>query len=256
MRDFSHLNTGRFSGLRIWGLVTIFSMIMGGAIAFFVFYFSVKEVIIHKDENDLNIRHGEILQMLQLVKGKNLFILSEDFLEKQLQIRFPELDSVIIEKDYPQTLRVQVKTSPIVLRLVYSVEGELEKFRGYIGEKGRFFINGDDSVFTVYEQNTRKDFIQPLDKIFKKEEISEIFEGKKMLEAVTKRKIVSADLLKNAQEIHFVDEKDIRYWLFLGKDFDVQISKLERTLQEKNIYEKPLLYVDLRIGRKVIYKNK
>lgn len=256
MRDFSHLNTGRFSGVPLWGLVTLFSMIVGGGIAFFIFYFSVGKIAIHKDEADFNLQHGKIRQMLELVKGENLFILSSEFLEKQIQIRFPELDSVIVEKDYPQTLRIQVKTSPVVLRLVYSIENDERKFFGYIGQKGRFFENGDAGVFTVYEEDIRENIIAPLEVIFSEEEISGIFEGKTRLEEVTKRSIVSAKLLKHAQEIHFVDDQEVVYWFFLGKKFETQIEKLERTLQEKNIYEAPLLYIDLRIGRKIIYKNK
>ena len=256
MRDFSHLNTGKFSGLRIWGMVILFSMVVGGGFAFFLFYFSVNSIVIHKEKDDLNIQNGKMLQMLELVKGENLFILSNEFLEKQIQIRFPELEYVDVQKKYPSTIEVSAKTSPLVLKLVYSVKGEEDQFFGFIGEKGRFFENGSDDIFTVYDQDERDSFIMHLDPIFTPEEVSEMLEGKKMLESVTKRKIVSAKVLRDAQEIHFVDEQKVDYWFFLGKSFDQQVEKLGRTLQEKNIYEFPLLYIDLRIGRKVIYKNK
>ncbi len=256
MKDFSHLNTGKFSGSRILGLVILSSMVLGGVTAFFLFYFSVSKIIIHKDENDLNLQHGKILQMLEFVKGENLFILSGEFLEKQIKIRFPELDSVIVEKDFPDTLRVQVETPPVVLRLGYFLGEEDLKYEGFIGENGRFFLNGDESVFTVHEQDVREALISPLSIIFSASDISGILGGRKRLEEVTGREISSAELFYSAQEIHFVDEKGVKYWFLLKKDFELQVEKLERTLLEKNIYEYPLSYVDLRIGRKVIYKNK
>lgn len=109
MRDFSHLNTGKFSGLRIWGMVILFSMVVGGGFAFFLFYFSVNSIVIHKEKDDLNIQNGKMLQMLELVKGENLFILSNEFLEKQIQIRFPELEYVDVQKKYPSTIEVSRK---------------------------------------------------------------------------------------------------------------------------------------------------
>ena len=64
------------------------------------------------------------------------------------------------------------------------------------------------------------------------------------------------DYLRNAQEIHFRDEKEVQYWIFLKKDGIKQIEKLQKALQQRNIFKKPLQYIDLRITRKVIYKPK
>ncbi len=256
MRDFSHLNTGKFSHLHIWGVVTLASMIIGGLVAFFVFYFSVQNIVAPREKDDLNLRYAALLQMLDVVKGKNLIILSPEFLEKQIKIRFPEISEVSISKKYPRTLVVEAKIAPVLLKLVYKKKGDDEEFFGYLSKDGTFFQNGDPELFTLFEKDPRKEHLSLMEHVFQESEISDILEGKTRLEEVTQRKIVSAELLKNAQEIHYLDEHGVKYWLFLGKDFSEQIEKLARTLQERDVYKTSLAYIDLRIGRKLIYKPK
>lgn len=253
MRDFSHLNEGKFSRLKFWGLTVLSFMFLGGGIAFFVFYFEVETITLEKDETDANLRYGEILQMMEFVKKKNILILSGDFLEKQILIRFPELEVISVQKKFPKTLLITAKTDPVVVKLIYSIEENTDQYYGFLSEKGVFFRNGNEEVFHLFLTDKRTSFISPLEKVLSESEISEILKAKNLLEEVTVRKIVSAELLKKAQEIHFLDDQGVKYWIFLKNDISPQLEKLRLVLMEKNIYETPISYIDLRISRKVIY---
>lgn len=256
MRDFSHLNEKSLLSPQVWLFIIVFFMFLGGGFAFFLFYFEIENIEVKKEESDVNLRHGEMLQMMEFVKKKNIFLTSSDFLEKNLRIRFPELDEVVVEKVLPSTLLIYAKTDPVAIKLIYKVENSNEQYYGFLSENGIFLENGRDDLFQLFEEDVRTEFIPALSKVFSREEISDIVKGKSLLEDITKRKIVSGNLLKKAQEIHFVDEFGVVYWLFLKNDITVQLEKLRRTLSEKNIYESPLEYVDLRITRKVIYLPK
>ncbi len=83
-------------------------------------------------------------------------------------------------------------------------------------------------------------------------QIAEDFEGKFNM------KVLETRYLKCAREVHLLTERNFSVWVDLTQPIENQLSKLKKALTEINIYEDPLLYIDLRIsgqsGEKVIYK--
>jgi hypothetical protein len=254
MKNFLEKRNGSVSRFKVGLLILFLSLLLGGGVAFFVFFFQVQSIIIERDEADSNLRYEELFQMMESVKNKNLLVLSPEFLEKQLLIRFPELSVVSLRKKYPNSLVLQAKTDPVVLRFEYMLEDSEARYAGYVSERGTFFLNGDESLFLLSDISPQREHLSALQQVFLDGEVAEILEGKAFLEEVIKRKVVSAELLRDAQEIHFIDDQGVKYWIFLNNDFSLQIEKLKRTLVEHDVYKYPIEYVDLRIGRKVIYK--
>ena len=72
--------------------------------------------------------------------------------------------------------------------------------------------------------------------------------------------VLEIDYLRRARELHLLTERYFYVWLDLSQDLDKQLLKLKKALNELNIYEADLDYIDLRIsgqnGEKVIYKLK
>lgn len=203
---------------------------------------------------DVNLRYPKMQKILEVVKGTNLLVLSSDFLEKSLKIPFPELKTITIEKKYPSTVIVSAETYPIVSKWVYKKEGDTRQFFGFVSENGYFLPKGSDDAFLMFDMQVRKKEIPFYALLLPAEQLKNIMDAKWVLEDITKRKMTSLAYYQNAQEIRFVDEKKVEYWLFLQSPLLEQTEKLRTMLQVENIYARPLSYIDLRISKKIIYK--
>ena len=92
------------------------------------------------------------------------------------------------------------------------------------------------------------------------ENLQQILDTKTSFEGKFNLQIKSVNYLKRARELHFLTELDFYVWLDMTQDLELQMSKMKKALTKLNIYESPILYIDLRIsghdGEKVIYKLK
>lgn len=235
-------------------IIFLVFVLLVGAVVYFSMSFQITTVVVQKNEADANIRYNKIQKKLELEKGKNLFFLSSEFLEKSLRIDFKELKTITITKQYPSTLEVFAETYPIVAKWVYKKEGDPRQFFGFVSENGYFLQKGDDNVFLMFDMQLRKKEIPFYGMLMSSEQLSEIIAAKALLEEITQRKMVSLSYYQNAQEIRFVDEKKVEYWMFLKQSLSDQAEKLRVMLEKENVYAKPLQYIDLRVSKKVIYK--
>ncbi len=197
--------------------------------------------------------------VLQNTKGENMFLLSLPFLREELKIRFPELHEILIEKKYPHILKVSLKTAPVVAKWQYEILTDPAlppiKEEGFVNEKGMFFPTGNtDVLFRIEEKISRKKAPEFSEEVISQSRLQEILLGKKDLERITGQEIISAQYIRNAQEIHFVAKNKTIFWLFMNIPFEKQIQKLERSLSEFPIFSRPIEYIDLRISGKIIYK--
>jgi len=249
------------------------ALIFGIAFGWMSLQFQVKNVSIERNESTVNVRSGSLLQIMEYVKKTNILVLKTDSLENHFVKTFKELESVSIEKKYPDTLHVRVVPLKIVAKWEYfheQIEQTEEqdkktktvfiKKMGYLNKNNLFLEHSvtDESLLkdllTIVDKQPRKKEILFYDIVKDGKYILQIRQGKESLEAVISRKIIEINYYRDAQEVYFIDDKGVEYWLYLDEDLSAQIKKLEYMLGEKNILKWRLAYIDLRINGKVIYK--
>ncbi len=263
----------------------ILSLVLGVVFGWGYFTFQVKEVSIKRTQDTINVRSGALLQIMEYVKGANILLLKTDSLENHFLKTFKELKSVSIQKKYPKTLNIVVTPLEIIAKWEYFYESEenkennsekkiIKKF-GYLNKNNMFLEHNivnkkikklddkkekteedkvDNNLLTIIDKQPRQKEISFYDIVKDGHYISDIASAKKKLEKIISRKIVEINYYRDAQEIYFIDDKSVAYWLYLEEDLSDQIDKLEYMLAEKNILKWRLAYIDLRINGKVIYK--
>jgi len=255
MKNILHSKSSEYQK-KNWIPVAVFLtvLIVIGLTAFFSIFFQVSTISFQKNDADINLRYSKIQKFLEGTKGVNLLFISPDFLEKSIQISFPELKTISFSKSYPKTLEVYAETYPIVAKWVYKKDGDERQFFGFVSENGFFLPKGPDESFLMFDMQLRKKELPYYARLMQPEQLLAIIDAKRLLEDITKRKMVSLSYFQNAQEIHFLDEKKVEYWIFLQNLLPEQAEKLRLVLAKENVYAKPLEYIDLRITGKVIYK--
>lgn len=242
--------------LFLWGSIILLSFVVGGVISFLVFFFRIDSIDIQRDQNDKNLQSDKLQMMMKSVYDENLLFLSSSFLQKKLFISFPELSDITIIKKFPRTLILQPITDPLVFKWIYKTINNEDQYFGYVSKKGLYFKHGPEEIFTIFDNDVRLEYIPLMSPLLSPEEIENITNSKSLLEQVTGRKMIKMNYLRHAQEIHFIDDKEVAYWIFLKESSILQIEKLSTAIAEHDIYSSPLEYIDLRISRKVIYKKK
>ncbi len=250
------------------------ALIFGISFGWAYFTFQVNEVSIERNEKTVNVRSGSLLQIMEYVKTTNIFFLKTDSLENHFVKTFKELKSVSIEKIYPDKLHITVVPLEIVAQWEYiyetsekvvvngteEIKNILVKKSGYVNKNNILLEHNTTSeeknknLLKIFDKQPRQTEILFYEIIPDAHYISEIGFGKKKLEDVISRKIVRIDYYRDAQEVYFIDDKGVEYWLYLEEDLLLQIEKLRYMLQEKYILKWRLDYIDLRINGKVIYK--
>ena len=261
------------------------ALIFGIAFGWVSFQFQVKNVYIERNESTINVRSGSLLQIMEYVKKTNILVLKTDSLEEHFVKTFKELESVSIEKKYPDSLSITVVPLDIIAKWEYfheqiekaneQTDGQTDqqtdekdknnktvfvKKTGYLNKNNLFLEHSamDENIhknlLTIVDKQPRKKEISFYDIVSDGRYISQIVKGKENLELVISRKIVEINYYRDAQEVYFIDDKGVEYWLYLEEDLSVQIKKLKHMLDEKNILKWRLDYIDLRINGKVIYK--
>ena len=90
------------------------------------------------------------------------------------------------------------------------------------------------------------------------ENLTTLLEVETDYEAKFNMQILEVHYIRRAREVHLYTERYFFVWIDLTQEVEIQLNKLKKAMTELNIYEAPLLYIDLRIsgqnGEKVIYK--
>jgi len=239
----------------LWILGIMGAMAVGGITAFFLFYFKVSTITIERVDGDENIRYSHMLHMFEYAKGYNILVVGLDFLEESFLNRFPELADLEIQKQLPRTLSIKpVPDSPKV-RWIYTYAPLEQQLFGYMTEKKLFLPHGNESLFPIFDIQPRTQKIEFYTSLEDGVFIPAILTAKQEIELITERSLVSAEYFRDAQEVHIKDENGLKYWIFLGEDLHTQTIKLKLALEN---YPKKITraqeYIDLRIGKRVIYK--
>lgn len=225
---------------------------------FFSPYFLVKEVYI-SEENIDNIAIGKDIKAAAKSEiGKNLIFVDTEKLNMEIIDHFPQLENLKISKDYPAALKISFTEFPLIAN-VYNESANLKK--SYVINSIGYAIKDDLKSTALPTIVIKSD--EPLNKA------NPIIEAKKLdyiLKAITYfeekfgMKVKEMLYKPQAREVHIITEKNFAIWLDIEKSAQDQLKKLKKALVKLNIFNDPLLYIDLRIaggnGDKIIYKRR
>lgn len=204
-----------------------------------------------------------INELLKNTLGQNLLLFNSKELDTQIHDLHPEIDLLKIKKVFPDTLEVEYKKFPTVANIINIVDGIQKKFladsQGFLIEENMelldlpyIYINSDKPLGVRHT-------ILP-DPAKSKEKLSYILSSMNIFEEKFGIKTLYAEFLPREREVHLYTEKYFYVMFDMEKSLLRQISKLNKSLPKLDIFNEPLVYIDLRISgtdtEKVIYKRK
>lgn len=204
----------------------------------------------------------EMNTILRSTLGKNLVLINDEELISKIKASQPEIEKITIKKIFPDKIKVEHQKYPTVANLINIVDVVQKKFlvdsQGFLVEEN---IEHPDLPHIYYDTDefleVRHSFLS--DPKRSKERLTQIINAIKLYEEKFAMKILYAEYKHQEREVHLVTEKRFYVMLDLEKDLLRQIEKLKKALPKLDIYNEPLLYIDLRISgtntEKVIFKR-
>lgn len=249
-----------------------------GAGSYFIWfsgYFKITKIYIQYEE--FQNENSDILNYFDDLKGKNYLFTNPTEKKANIQKAHPEINNVIVQKIFPNTIKISFTEFPITANVESIVNGKsIEKV--LINSVGMVIYHDTENpnlpyikVITTAEID---DTPQPPtatpaittpqvdDKspIISKENLTYLLSASKSFEERFGMKITELQLLPQARELHFKTEKNFEIWLDIQIPFEKQFLKLKKAMTTLDIYKTPLSYIDLRVsganGEKVIFKRK
>ncbi|MBI4234849.1 hypothetical protein HY604_00960 [Candidatus Peregrinibacteria bacterium] len=225
---------------------------------FFSSYFLVSEIYIAEENIDNMALGEEIKAGAKKGIGKNIIFLDTDELNTKIFGSFPQLQNLQIEKDYPKSLKISFTEFP----LAANVNNEAPNLKkSYIINSMGYAIE-EDLKSTTLPTITIKS-AEPLNTanpIIEAQKLNYILNAKTYFEEKFGMKVKEILYKPQAREVHLITEKNFAIWLDIQKSAEDQLKKLKKALVKLNIFNDPLLYIDLRIaggnGDKIIYKRR
>lgn len=235
------------------GLIGYFSYLI-----FFSNYFKIKDVaVINKDFSNETLSE-EIQSSLSNIIGKNIFLIDTEELEKKVIGFFPQLESITLGKNYPDTLEIEFSEHPLVANVI-NESTNLRK--NYIINSVGYAIKEDLENHNLPYIRMKSD--EPVNTelpLIEKNQLSYILNAITYFEDKFGMQITEVEYKKIPREIHLLTERKFYIWLDIQRPAEDQFKKLKKALVKLDIYKDNLEYIDLRIagsnGDKIIYKRK
>jgi len=229
--------------------------------------FEIHSVQVNSDSDFILEEKNAVTSYLQEHLGKNLIAFHTSEHEAILLEEYPNLKSIQINRDFFHTLVVNLESYSDTANIqVDHEDGSKQYF--VVNELG--IISGvgltNEYLPTVVMDVTGTDLDvmdeeSPLalgEKLMEELTLNTLLEVETDFEAKFNMQIMEVHYLKRAREVHLYTERYFFVWIDLTQEVEQQLNKLKKSMTELNIYEAPLLYIDLRIsgqnGEKVIYK--
>ncbi len=250
----------------VWGQIKRSLMFIG--IGFVVVYLSYALFLsgtltiedIEVIENDIKISDHSIHTLLADFKGSNLLLFNADELEPFFKTQYPQYETLNISKNLPDTIRVTLKTYPVVASLMVETdEGNEQQF--FLTRAGQ---TAEYDELSATEQGFREIYItseqslSPGTTVITQDRLAFILEAIQSFEDRFGMAVQYAEYHSIERETHLYTEREFFVWLDMTMDLDEQFDKLKKGLPRLDIYEMDLIYVDLRIsginGEKIIFK--
>jgi len=263
-----------------------------GAGAYFIWFsgfFKITKIYVQYEE--FQNENGDILSYFDGMKGKNYLFTDPTQKNAEIQKAHPELSKLIVQKIFPDTIKISFTEFPITANVESIVNGKsVEKV--LINSIGmviyrdtenpnlpyiKVITRNEDNDPTIPETPTVPAATTPApitpapttpavavvedsSPVISSSNLTYMLNAASSFEERFGMKITEMQLLSQAREFHFKTEKNFEIWLDIQIPFEKQFLKLKKAMTTLDIYKTPLSYIDLRVsganGEKVIFKRK
>jgi cell division septal protein FtsQ len=240
-----------------------------------------------------NIDTAAISNELKGYLGSNILFFNSNNITAKVQEKFPEFESVEVNKIFPHTIKVNLKSYPIVANLkayyilpkvepaiteqegktIKEVQEALETAFSIPGEKTvekeelnpieqkcllnsigqAIFDQEEDLELITITIDNLTEPIQDRQMIMKKEHMDYISDAIRYFNNTFPMQVKSVRYLGVAREIHITADNNIVVWLTFEKDYKEQLDKLNTIYKAAELDKEDIAYIDLRVKEKVIY---
>lgn len=258
-QSHNYINKGKRIMALILGVGIVFFLIYA---LFFSEYFLITDYEI-EEEGTLIEDNNKINTIIRRKLGENLILVNEKNLMDEIRNEHREIETINIKKIFPGKIRVEYKKYPVAANIVNITEGVQKKFladsRGFLTEENTENPNLPYIRIVTSEQLTiRTTFLEDPKRAEKR--LNYMINAVNLFEEKFAMRVLHAEYLSKEREVHLYTEKLFYVLIDMEKDLNIQINKLKKTLGKLDIYNTPLLYIDLRISgtdtEKVIFKKK
>lgn len=239
------------------------------AIYFFLFssFFEIRSVQVNSDSDFILDEKNAVTTYFQDYLGDNLVAFNGNEHEAVLLEKYSNLKSIHIDRDFFHNLIIDLESYEDTANVQVNHEDGSKQFF-VVNELG--VISGvgltNEYLPTIVMDVTGTDLDiraedSPLalgEVMMEAETLSTVLEVETDFEGKFNMQILEVHYLRRAREVHLYTERYFFVWIDLTQEVETQLNKLKKAMAELNIYEDPLIYIDLRIsgqnGEKVIYK--
>jgi hypothetical protein len=263
-------NPSSGKGKKILALILslgIFSFIIYAL--YFSDYLLINKYIIEEDGTEISDNESFNKLMNQTIQ-KNLLTYDDNVIKAQIQKEHPEIETITFKKIFPNIIKVNFKKYPTAANIIDIVNGIQKKY--LVNSRGLLIEENTENPDLPYIRIESKQAL-PLNKPFLENSKSSAAKLKYMLQAIALFeekfgiRIIYTLFKTRERELNLYTEKNFYVILDMEKGAPEveqglleQYEKLKKALPKLDIYNVPLVYIDLRISgtstEKVIFKRK
>jgi hypothetical protein len=259
--------------LRQWALVlsgVLVAVLIG--IALFSPLFDVREISVQRGEGRVDV--PRIYKELLPFFGRHMLFIGAFEVEETVKQVVPDLDSVIVEKQYPSRLFISIRLKPLAARLVLqepkkaapSGSGALKTASGavaapvvkkfdYLTENGIYISVPSAQLQTALPTYTVVDWaVRPVPdtRLVSVELLQRMHQAEQILTDQFGQKITARTIYLRGQEFHLSTGK-ISLWFDMQSPLAEQLNRYTVFLKAVGL-SKASQYVDLRLAGRIIYR--
>lgn len=228
-------------------------------VALFVYVFVASDIFEVKNIKVLGnekINAGNLYSIVQNNVNtkfvRSIFLTNVLDIKKEITQKYPEIETVSVEKKFPQTINVTIKErKPVAVFCEGTNDCYLIDIYGYIFKKPADFSL---SVPVVKQQSIAKYFVTGESAVDKDAMIA-IYKTSEILKNNFKINIKDA-LVTNPLRLNLTTSENWNIYFDLGSDTNFQINKLDLLLKNEisEQVRKSLQYIDLRFKDRAYYR--
>lgn len=232
-------------------------------VAFFSSLLHVKEIRVRR--NDLRMDMEFIERVLHPLFGRHLFFIHASEVEMSLKDTIPDIDGIVLNKEYPVRLVVGVKLKPIIVRLSLATVESREEHRTATGDTLQDFLT-DDGLYVQYRaaqvpHTSELPLVylvdwgikpQPGRFLLEPQLLGQMLEAEKILRDRFGQRVGARTVFVRGREFHMALDK-YTLWFDEQSSLTDQFGRYTLFLQAL-AGETPAQYVDLRLRDRVVYR--
>lgn len=223
-----------------------------GYIILFSDYLIINNIKFILDDSDLE--EAELNPYVTDMLGQSIISINPNKYKNEILQSFPQIEKVYLQKIFPKTIEILVKTYPIKANIIHKF-GSLEK--KYLINQGGWLVSQDienpNLPYIIIHSDNEFKLKQ---KLIPDDKLNKILNSFQNFQDFFNIRIFDITYLMKEREIHLRTEKGFDIWLDIQQDITQQIKKLKKAIPNLNIANENLEYIDLRIPSKIFYKRR